>query len=92
MSIPSFTNLIRFLDEDSVEAYGEVAPESLDNIEGSVVKVMGQDIEYLRDTGKTAVVKKASGTLCLKMEHLTILTGLSYWHHCRTCLILPALG
>ncbi|KAJ4124085.1 hypothetical protein NW765_007131 [Fusarium oxysporum] len=62
MSIPSFTNLIRFLDEDSVEAYGEVAPESLDNIEGSVVKVMGQDIEYLRDTGKTAVVKKASAT------------------------------
>ncbi|RKK06983.1 hypothetical protein BFJ66_g17001 [Fusarium oxysporum f. sp. cepae] len=72
MSIPSFTNLIRFLDEDSVEAYGEVAPESLDNIEGSVVKVMGQDIEYLRDTGKTAVVKKASDALAGPYDDITI--------------------
>ncbi|KAM5360274.1 hypothetical protein ACJA88_014884 [Fusarium oxysporum] len=72
MSIPSFTNLIRFLDEDSVDAYGEVAPESLDNIEGSVVKVMGQDIEYLRDTGKTAVVKKASDALAGPYDNITI--------------------
>jgi hypothetical protein len=65
MSAPSFTNLIRFLDENSVEWYGQVASESLDNIEGSVVKVMGHDIENVRDTGMTAVVKKASGILCL---------------------------
>ncbi|SCO91355.1 related to bifunctional 4-hydroxyphenylacetate degradation enzyme [Fusarium oxysporum] len=63
MSAPSFTNLIRFLDENSVEWYGQVAPESLDKIEGAVVKVLGHDIENIRDTGTTAVVKKASGIL-----------------------------
>jgi hypothetical protein len=92
MSTPSFTNLIRFLDENSVEWYGQVDLESLDNIEGSVVKVLGHDIEQLRDTSKTAVVKKASGIICLKMEFLTVLTGFSYWYPCRTCLILPVLG
>ncbi|KAF5534560.1 fumarylacetoacetase [Fusarium phyllophilum] len=60
MSASSFTNLIRFLDENSVEWYGQVAPESLDNIEGSVVEVLGHEIENIRETGKTAVVKKAS--------------------------------
>ncbi|KAH7248149.1 fumarylacetoacetate hydrolase family protein [Fusarium solani] len=67
MSAPSFTNLIRFLDENSDELYGQVSPESLDNIEGSVVKVLGHDIEHLRDTGKTAVVKKASETNKMEM-------------------------
>jgi hypothetical protein len=67
MSAPSFTNLIRFVDENSSELYGQVAPESLDNIEGSEVKVLGHDIEDLGDTGKTAVVKKASDILCHKM-------------------------
>ncbi|KAJ0136197.1 hypothetical protein HZ326_20797 [Fusarium oxysporum f. sp. albedinis] len=78
MSAPNFTNLIRFLDENSVEWYGQVASESLDSIEGSVVKVLGHDIENLRDTGKT-------GVLLAPLPHVPHFTciGLNYAAHVK---------
>ncbi|WKT51681.1 Fumarylacetoacetase-like, C-terminal domain superfamily [Fusarium oxysporum f. sp. vasinfectum] len=81
MSAPSFTNLIRFLDENSVEWYGQVAPESLNNIEGAVVKVLGHDIENIRDTGTTAVVKKLLAPLS-HVPHFTCI-GLNYAAHVK---------
>ncbi|KAI3572467.1 hypothetical protein IWW34DRAFT_762425 [Fusarium oxysporum f. sp. albedinis] len=81
MSAPNFTNLIRFLDENSVEWYGQVASESLDSIEGSVVKVLGHDIENLRDTGKTGVVKKLLAPLP-HVPHFTCI-GLNYAAHVK---------
>ncbi|KAG7436153.1 Fumarylacetoacetate hydrolase domain-containing protein 2 [Fusarium oxysporum f. sp. raphani] len=78
MSAPNFTNLIRFLDENSVEWYGQVASESLDSIEGSVVKVLGHDIENLRDAGKT-------GVLLAPLPHVPHFTciGLNYAAHVK---------
>ncbi|KAH6868926.1 hypothetical protein B0T10DRAFT_419123 [Thelonectria olida] len=79
MSVPVFTNLIRFLDANSDELYGDVSPGTLDNIEGSTVKVLGHDLDRLRDTGKTAVVRKLLAPLpCV--PHFTCI-GLNYSAH-----------
>ncbi|KAK6950178.1 hypothetical protein Daesc_008504 [Daldinia eschscholtzii] len=63
MSSPAFTNLIRLLDELSVERYGDVTNGSFDNIIGSEVPLLEGDLFDLRRTEKTAIVRE--GELCV---------------------------
>ncbi len=53
-----FHNLIRFQDDNLNVLYGNVPEESLEKIEGSTVDVLGDDLDRLQETGKTAVVRK----------------------------------
>ncbi|KAI1655019.1 fumarylacetoacetate hydrolase family protein [Daldinia decipiens] len=65
MSEPTFSNLIRFLDESSVELYGDVTNSSLDIIVGLVVPE-GELMDYegelcvsISKTGKNIPEEKA---------------------------------
>lgn len=56
----SFTNLIRFLDENGTECYGDVTGSALGQLVGIKVPVFDGDIFSLRETQRTAVVQKVS--------------------------------
>ncbi|KAI2775740.1 hypothetical protein F4815DRAFT_504106 [Daldinia loculata] len=81
MSSPTFTNLIRFLDESSVEHYGDVTNSSLDSIVGSVVPILEGDPFSLRQTDKIAVVHKLLSPV--PSTPLFVCIGLNYADHAK---------
>ncbi|KAF3065027.1 Fumarylacetoacetate hydrolase domain-containing protein 2 [Daldinia childiae] len=81
MSSPTFTNLIRFLDESSVKHYGDVINSSLDSIVGSVVQLLEGDLFSLRRTDKTAVVHKLLSPV--PSTPLFVCIGLNYADHAK---------
>ncbi|KAI0115274.1 hypothetical protein F4814DRAFT_315369 [Daldinia grandis] len=81
MSSPIFTNLIRFLDESSVEHYGDITNGSLDSIVGSAVPLLEGDLFSLRRTDKTAVVHELLSPV--PSTPLFVCIGLNYADHAK---------
>nr|ALM31954.1 decarboxylase_GME686 [Daldinia eschscholzii IFB-TL01] len=81
MSSPAFTNLIRFLDELSVERYGDVTNGSFDNIIGSEVPLLEGDLFDLRRTEKTAIVHELLSPV--PSTPLFVCIGLNYADHAK---------
>lgn len=86
---PPFRNLIRFLDENLEEHYGDLHPESLHeakNIVGTAVEVLdGSDIFSLKRTKKNATVKQLLSPLA--STPLFVCGGLNYADHAKEAAV-----